>query len=65
MLSSPPGPAGQLLLLLQLQPAAGRIKVLLRKAEALARLSHMPGTPGRARGPGRVQVGTGNCFPSF
>lgn len=63
--SSPPRPAGQLLLLLQHQAAAGRVKVLLRKAEALGRLSHVPGTPGRARGAGRVQVGTGNGFPSF
>ncbi|KAM4893452.1 uncharacterized protein FYW23_008484 [Sylvia borin] len=46
ILSSPPRPAGQLLLLLQHQAAAGRIKVLLRKAEALGRLSRMPGTPG-------------------
>ncbi|XP_058667061.1 synaptotagmin-7-like [Ammospiza caudacuta] len=46
VLSSPPRPLGQLLLQLQLQPAAGRIKVLLRKAQALGRLSRMPGTPG-------------------
>ncbi|XP_077041762.1 uncharacterized protein LOC143695180 [Agelaius phoeniceus] len=65
VLSSPPRPLGQLLLLLQLQPPAGRIKVLLRKAQALGRLSCMPGTPGRARGPGCAQVGTGNGFPSF
>ncbi|XP_039413745.1 synaptotagmin-5-like [Corvus cornix cornix] len=44
--SSPPRPLGQLLLLLQHQALAGRIKVLLRKAEALGRLSRMPGAPG-------------------
>ncbi|RMB94546.1 hypothetical protein DUI87_29358 [Hirundo rustica rustica] len=46
VLSSPPRAVGQLLLLLQHQAAAGRIKVLLRKAEALGRLSRMPGPPG-------------------
>ncbi|XP_038003162.1 synaptotagmin-5-like [Motacilla alba alba] len=46
VLSSPPRPLGQLLLLLQHQAPAGRIKVLLRKAEALGRLSRVPGTPG-------------------
>ncbi|XP_063269018.1 synaptotagmin-7-like [Prinia subflava] len=46
VLSSSPGATGQLLLRLQHQAAAGRIKVLLRKAEALGRLSRVPGTPG-------------------
>ncbi|XP_053810926.1 synaptotagmin-5-like [Vidua chalybeata] len=46
VLSSPSRPLGQLLLLLQHQAPAGRIKVLLRRAEALGRLSLVPGTPG-------------------
>ncbi|KAM9223838.1 synaptotagmin-5-like [Leptosomus discolor] len=46
VLSSAPKSLGQLFLLLQYQVLAGRIKVLVRKAEHLARLSRMPGTPG-------------------
>ncbi|KAM6301760.1 synaptotagmin-5-like [Podargus strigoides] len=46
VLSSPPKSLGQLFLLLQYQALAGRIKVLVRKAEDLGRLSRMPGTPG-------------------
>ncbi|GAB0193960.1 dual specificity protein kinase CLK3 [Grus japonensis] len=46
VLSSPPEPLGQLFLLLQYQALASRIKVLVRKAEHLGRLSHVPGTPG-------------------
>ncbi|XP_060116122.1 synaptotagmin-5-like [Heteronotia binoei] len=46
---SPPLPrpksAGQLFLLLQYQALAGRIKVLVRKAENLGRLTRIPGTP--------------------
>ncbi|XP_014106455.1 PREDICTED: synaptotagmin-5-like [Pseudopodoces humilis] len=44
--SSVPRGLGRLLLLLQHQAQAGRIKVLLRKAEALGRLSRLPGAPG-------------------
>ncbi|XP_023804481.1 synaptotagmin-5-like, partial [Cyanistes caeruleus] len=44
--SSVPRRLGRLLLLLQHQAQAGRIKVLLRKAEALGRLSRLPGAPG-------------------
>lgn len=65
VLSSPPRPLGQLLLLLQLQPAAGRIKVLLRKAQALGRLSRLPGTPGRARAPECAQGTPGTASPPF
>ncbi|KAM6058337.1 synaptotagmin-5-like [Chlamydotis macqueenii] len=46
VLSSPPKSLGHLFLLLQYQALAGRIKVLVRKAEHLGRLSRMPGTPG-------------------
>ncbi|KAM6125469.1 synaptotagmin-4-like [Phoenicopterus ruber ruber] len=46
VLSSPPKSLGQLFLLLQYQALASRIKVLVRKAEHLGRLSRMPGTPG-------------------
>ncbi|KAM6388109.1 synaptotagmin-5-like [Pluvialis apricaria] len=46
VLSSPPKSLGQLFLLLQYQALASRIKVLVRKAEQLGRLSRMPGTPG-------------------
>ncbi|KAM9270500.1 synaptotagmin-5-like [Cariama cristata] len=45
-LSSPPKSLGQLFPLLQYQALASRIKVLVRKAEHLGRLSRMPGTPG-------------------
>lgn len=40
---------GQLFLLLQYQALANRIKVLVRKAENLGRLTRMPGAPGRER----------------
>ncbi|XP_053128484.1 synaptotagmin-5-like [Hemicordylus capensis] len=40
-----PKSAGQLFLLLQYQALANRIKVLVRKAENLGRLTRMPGTP--------------------
>ncbi|KAM6308907.1 synaptotagmin-5-like [Aegotheles albertisi] len=46
VLSSPPKPLGQLFLLLQYQALAGRIKVLVLKAEDLGRLSRMLSTPG-------------------
>ncbi|KAM6350641.1 uncharacterized protein FN964_007622 [Alca torda] len=46
VLSSPTKSLGQLFLLLQYQALASRIKVLVRKAEDLGRLSRMPGTPG-------------------
>lgn len=44
---SRPKSAGQLFLLLQYQALASRIKVLVRKAENLGRLTRIPGTPGR------------------
>ncbi|XP_027513356.1 uncharacterized protein LOC113953887 [Corapipo altera] len=47
VLSSSPKSLGQLFLLLQYQALAGRIKVLVRKAQDLGRLSRVPGTPGR------------------
>ncbi|XP_077174133.1 synaptotagmin-4-like isoform X2 [Paroedura picta] len=40
-----PKSAGQLFLLLQYQALASRIKVLVRKAENLGRLTRIPGTP--------------------
>ncbi|XP_017672222.1 PREDICTED: uncharacterized protein LOC108498254 [Lepidothrix coronata] len=46
VLSSSPKSLGQLFLLLQYQALASRIKVLVRKAQDLGRLSRMPGTPG-------------------
>ncbi|XP_027745714.1 synaptotagmin-1-like [Empidonax traillii] len=46
VLSSSPKSLGQLFLLLQYQALASRIKVLVRKAADLGRLSRMPGTPG-------------------
>ncbi|KAM6060073.1 synaptotagmin-11-like [Theristicus caerulescens] len=46
VLSSPLKSLGQLFLLLQYQALASRIKVLVRKAEHLGRLSRMPGMPG-------------------
>ncbi|XP_074458248.1 synaptotagmin-4-like [Larus michahellis] len=46
VLSSSPKSLGQLFLLLQYQALASRIKVLVRKAEDLGRLSRLPGTPG-------------------
>ncbi|KAL2300517.1 hypothetical protein Nmel_013399 [Mimus melanotis] len=49
VLCSPPRAQGQLLLLLQLQVPAGRIKVLLRKARALRRLCRLPGSPGEGK----------------
>ncbi|XP_064524330.1 uncharacterized protein LOC135420611 [Pseudopipra pipra] len=49
VLSSSPKSLGQLFLLLQYQALASRIKVLVRKAQGLGRLSHMPGMPGRTR----------------
>ncbi|XP_068814945.1 synaptotagmin-5-like [Struthio camelus] len=45
VLSSQPKSLGQLFLLLQYQALANRIKVLVRKAENLGRLTRMPGTP--------------------
>uniref|UniRef100_A0ACB8E5P4 Uncharacterized protein n=1 Tax=Sphaerodactylus townsendi TaxID=933632 RepID=A0ACB8E5P4_9SAUR len=42
---SQPRSAGQLFLLLQYQALANRIKVLVRKAENLGRLTRIPGTP--------------------
>ncbi|KAL8196933.1 UNVERIFIED_CONTAM: hypothetical protein K2H54_002276 [Gekko kuhli] len=42
---SRPKSAGQLFLLLQYQALASRIKVLVRKAENLGRLTRIPGTP--------------------
>ncbi|XP_063170313.1 synaptotagmin-5-like [Candoia aspera] len=42
---SQPNPVGQLFLLLQYQALANRIKVLVRKAENLERLTCFPGTP--------------------
>nr|XP_056722027.1 synaptotagmin-15-like [Euleptes europaea] len=42
---SQPKSAGQLFLLLQYQALASRIKVLVRKAENLGRLTRIPGTP--------------------
>ncbi|XP_071424926.1 synaptotagmin-4-like [Pithys albifrons albifrons] len=46
VLSSSPKSLGQLFLLLQYQALASRIKVLVRKAEDLGRLSRVPGVPG-------------------
>lgn len=37
---------GQILILLQYQTLAHRMKVMVRKAENLAKLTRMPGTPG-------------------
>ncbi|XP_034419012.1 synaptotagmin-5 [Cyclopterus lumpus] len=42
---SAPRPLGQLFILLQYQPPAQRIKVMVRKAENLAKLTRIPGAP--------------------
>ncbi|XP_077448160.1 uncharacterized protein LOC144067940 [Stigmatopora argus] len=41
----PPRSLGQLFVLLQYQASAGRIKVMVRKAEQLAKLTRIPGAP--------------------
>ncbi|XP_069758720.1 synaptotagmin-11-like isoform X2 [Narcine bancroftii] len=43
--AAPPKLLGQLFVLLQYQTLANRIKVMVRKAETLARLTRMPGSP--------------------
>lgn len=42
-----PRALGQLLILLQYQTLAQRIKVMVRKAENLAKLTRIPGAPGK------------------
>lgn len=44
-----PRALGQLFILLQYQTLAQRIKVMVRKAENLAKLTRIPGAPGKGR----------------
>lgn len=51
-----PRALGQLFVLLQYQTVAHRIKVMVRKAENLAKLTRMPGAPGTAEKQHKIGV---------